>query len=399
VTGLSGDSVGSVFSNAFRIGSISGIAIRIDLSWFLIAALFALGFWGYFQEQYGHATPVAVVLAIIGALLFFGSVLAHELGHALEAKHRGVEVGGITLFLFGGVTETKFDVQRPFDEFALSAVGPYVSFVLAAVFGLVSTVAQRLDLAAVADVTGVLGWLNLVLGIFNLLPGAPLDGGRILRSIAWKVTGDRPRAIRIAARAGQALGGLIILLGLAQAFILGQVVFGLFHAFIGWFLYAAAGSEHRHTETQVLLEGRTVGSIVDGPSRPLPVDSMLDEIAETITRSPSDAHPVVDRGEVVGVVHYEDVVGVDRDRRRRTELREVTRPLRDVGTVSASTPLGDVIDAMERSRIVAVIDEGEVVGLLAKSDLERSLRRIRELHGDRSRPRRRDDGHLPGDEA
>jgi Zn-dependent protease/predicted transcriptional regulator len=385
----------SVFSRAFRIGSISGIAIRIDPSWFLIAVLFALGFWGQFELRYGHDTPAAIGLAVVAALLFFLSVLAHELAHALEATHRGVEVGGITLFLFGGVTETKFDVKRPFDEFALSAVGPYVSFVLAALFGLTAAATAQVGLGAVADVAGVLGWLNLVLAVFNMLPGAPLDGGRVLRSIAWKVTGDRPRAVRMAARAGQGLGLSVIALGLYQVFRLGQLPFGLFNAFIGWFLYQAARAEHVHTEAQALMEGRSIGSLVSGPPPAVEAGATLDLVVDVVVLGPSAAHPVESDGEVVGVVHYRDVLAVDRERRHTTTLHDVMRPLAAVETVDAETPVSTALDRMEGREVVAVLSDGRVIGLVTRSDLERSLRRLRALGHDRREP---EDGHIPGDE-
>jgi Zn-dependent protease/CBS domain-containing protein len=391
-----------MFSNAFRIGSIRGIAIRLDLSWFIIAALFAFGFWGQFQLRYGHDTPTAIAMAIVAAGGFFGSVLAHELAHALEAKHRGVDVGGITLFLFGGVTETKFDVEGPKDEFAISAVGPYISFVVAAVFGLVSYGSQTIAFTPMADVAGLLGWLNLLLGVFNLLPGAPLDGGRIVRAAAWKATGDRPRAMRIAARSGQAIGGIVIVLGLAQAFILGDLVFGLFNAFIGWFLFQAAGSEHAHGETRNLLEGRQVREVVGPAPEPVPLRATVSDVAGMIMRSNADVHPVEDDdGSLVGVVHVDDVAGVDKTRRPDAPISRVMRPIERVSTVAAGTPVMEAIDRIQHTDVLAVEEDGTVTALLTRSDLERSLRRMRKLEGERggrrSRRRRRR-GHLPGED-
>lgn len=386
-----------MFENAFRIGSISGIAIRVDPSWFLIAALFALGFWGYFA-QYGHGTVAAVALAVAAAILFFTSVLAHELGHALEAQHRGVDVGGITLFLFGGVTETKFDVKRPFDEFALTAVGPYVSFVLAALFGLIATGANQIDIGWLGDLSGVLGWINLILAVFNLLPGAPLDGGRILRSIVWKVTGDRPRAVRIAARAGQGLGLLVIGLGLFQALVLEAYLAGFFNAFIGWFLFRAAGAEHKHTSTRALLEGRSIGEVIGSPPAALPSDLPLDETAREMARTDADVHPVEREGEVIGIVHVRDVGYTEQEQRNLMPVRTVMRPIEDVQAIPAGTPVLDVIEDIDRNDVLAILDDGDVIGLITRSDLERSLRRFRELQGDmprRRRPSRSDEDHLP----
>lgn len=387
-----------MFSNAFRIGSIRGITIRLDPSWFIIAALFAFGFWGQFTLRYGHDTPIAVVMAIVGAVGFFASVLGHELAHALEALHRGVHVGGITLFLFGGVTETRFDVESPKDEFAISAVGPYISFVLAALFGLLAFVSGQMEVQPVADVAGLLGWLNLLLGVFNLLPGAPLDGGRIVRAAAWKVTKDRPRAVRIAARAGQVIAGIIILLGLAQALLLGDLVFGLFNAFIGWFLFQAAGSEHEQTETRNLLAGREVQEVVGPPPEAIPRGATVAEVAGRILRSNADAHPVeAEDGRVVGVIHVDDLADIDRQRRGSVGVADVMRPMERVASVPPDASVYDAIERFDAADIVAVERGGEVIALLTRSDLQRSLQRMRKLEGEAGSRRRRRRGHLPGE--
>lgn len=388
-----------VFSRAFRIGSIGGIAVRIDPSWFLIALLFVFGFWGWFATRYEHPTTSSVALAVAAAALFFLSVLAHELGHALEAQHRGVEVAGITLFLFGGVTETRFDVERPFDEFALSAVGPYVSFVVAAAFGLIASGAAFVGLGVVADLAGVLGWLNLILALFNLLPGAPLDGGRILRAAAWKVTGDRPRSVRIAARAGQTLGGVVVVGGLYQALVVGDLLGGIVNAIIGWFLFQAAGAEHRHTATRVLLEDHDLASIIGRPPAAIPAELPLDEVAAAIARSNSDVHPVEDGGEVVGVVHVDDVAFTDQGQRTHLPLRTVMRPLSSVRRIPSATPVLEAVDRIDRGDVVALLDEEDrVVGLFTHADLDRSLERVRLLEG--GHPRSGADGrHLPEETA
>lgn len=387
-----------MFSNSFRIGSVRGITIKIDPSWFLIALLAGFIFWGQFTTRYEHETATAVALAAVAAVLFFSSVLAHELGHALEAQHRGVHVAGITLFLFGGVTETRFDVERPFDEFALTAVGPYISFVLAAAFGLVATWAGVAGYALVADVTGVIAWINLLLAVFNLLPGAPLDGGRIVRAIAWKITGDRPKAIRIASRSGQVIGGLVIALGLSQAFLAGQLIAGLFNAFIGWFLFQAAGSEIRQSETREALQGRDLGSIVGPTPRAIEADEPLTEVAERMARSGADVHPVERRGEIIGVVHVRDVAEVERSRRRQVRLGEVATRMDAVKKLQIDTPLPDALEQVQREQVIAVLEGNELAGLLTSGDLERNLNRLQDLQGEpRRRRRRRRSGHLPSD--
>src|SRR5438874_1301 len=183
-----------MFSRARTFMRIGGIPVRADTSWLIVLALLTWSFWTRFNLSYPAGT--ALVIGVIAAVLFSLSVIAHEIAHALEARHRGIPVGGITMYLFGGATEVYSDeVRRPGGEFALTEVGPWTSIVLASAFGVIAYVSGRLGVQWVADLCGELGWLNLLLGIFNLLPGAPLDGGRILAAIVWRITGDRWRPV------------------------------------------------------------------------------------------------------------------------------------------------------------------------------------------------------------
>lgn len=287
----------------FGIGSVAGVEIRIDRSWLLIALLVTWSFWGRYATD-ERSVALSLAMAVAGALLFFGSVLAHELAHSLEARHRGVEVSGITLFLFGGATETSFDVRRPWDEFSLTAVGPLTSLVLGAGFGLVATYAAAADIPVLPELAGNLGWINVALALFNLLPGAPLDGGRILRSAVWAVTDDRTRGVRVAARAGQVMGWLIAGLGAFQLFLApGSFVAGVWLIFIGWFLAGAAQSELVQRRLQEALGDATVGDHAT-PVDQLPSLSVDTPVAEALPQL-SDERPfvVVDgEGDVQGVV-------------------------------------------------------------------------------------------------
>lgn len=374
-----------MFKNAVRIGAIGGVSIRLDPSWFALALLFVVAFWGQFSARYAHPGAVAAGLAVATTILFFASVLAHELAHALEAQHRGVEVGGITLFLFGGVTETRFDVRRPFDEFALSAVGPWASFVLAAGFGLVATGAQEIDLRGVADVAGLLGWINLVLGVFNLLPGAPLDGGRVLRSAVWKLTGDRERAVRFAGRVGQLIGLLIVLFAVYQATAWTRIAEGLFNGFIGWFLFRAASAEHEHADVAALLQGHHAGSLVGAERTSLPAHTPVPEAVDRIRRSGSRVHPVEQDGITVGIVRASDLRGVNRSRRAGTAVGEVMHPIAELPTVGAHVSLADALEDLTPFEAVLVVDDDGPVGLLTTDDVEAAVARLRSLRGDRRR--------------
>jgi len=274
-----------VFGRALTVARVRGIDIRVDVSWIFIALLITWSFWVRFTTGGSeYASGVAAVMAFVAAVLFFASILVHELAHALEAQRRGVTVAGITLFVFGGVTESRFDVRRPVDELSLTIVGPLSSFLIAALFGMVSLAASGADLDAVADVVGLVGWINLALGAFNLLPGAPLDGGRVLRSVVWWVTRDRRRATRVAAHAGQILGAVMVAIGVLQFVALPDLpVGGLWLALIGWFLLQAARAELQQAELEKLLDGRTVGDMLPADSRvdaatAIPPDAPLEEI-------------------------------------------------------------------------------------------------------------------------
>lgn len=382
---------------SLTIGSIRGIDIRIHRSWIIIALLIAWSFYARFAGE-DRGAVAALVMAAVAAVLFFASVLVHELAHSLEATHRGVRVGGITLFLFGGVTETSFDVERPVDEFALTAVGPFSSFVLAAFFGLVATYSAQAGLQMVAVVAGSLAWINLALAVFNLLPGAPLDGGRILRSIVWKVTGDRGRAVRTAARTGQVLGLLIVGLGVLQVFLVpGGLIGGLWFVLIGWFLARAAASEIVQHRLRDRLGGMTVGELVSAD--PLPAvspETSVQDVVEELRRRPEDAVRVVAEGRTQGILGIEDVAAIPEEERRARTAADVAIPMDDVTTVAADEEIVDAVGTLGSARFVAVVHDDTVIGLLTREQLQRILKRSLQLDGEKQGIRRRPQDHIPG---
>jgi Zn-dependent protease len=314
---------------------LAGIEIRLDLSVLVLIGLVTWAFHGVFRADQG---PVAaLVMAGVGALLVVATTLAHELGHALEARERGIHVDAITLLLFGGVTEMHADGQHARDELAVAAVGPWISLVCAAVFGLVATFADTLVPAAAApavgQLAGVLGWWNLLLAAFNLIPGAPLDGGRVLRALLWMLLGDRLRALRISVRAGQLLG--LALLGLGVATLVrggarASLVVAAF-ALSGMFLIRAAASELRHAELHAALEGRRVAELVAAlptasPTTvdPLPTVQLDDDLHTLIDAFQGDHHQVrvLRDDEPVGILAEADVARLIAElRRSRTGRR------------------------------------------------------------------------------
>jgi Zn-dependent protease len=262
-----------MFPRALRLLRIAGVDVRLDPSLLVFAVLIVWTFTGRFEPAYG--LTVAVSMAVVGTVCFLASILAHELAHALEARHRGMHVEGVTLFLFGGVTEMHAHGQTARDELAVAAVGPYVSLLCAAVLGLFATFAADLlpavVAAPVATVAGLLGWLNLALALFNIIPGAPLDGGRVLRAVLWLLLHDRMLALRVSVRAGQALAiALVVGGGWLLLRVPGSALSALLTAAIGVFLYVAARKELQHAVLDELLTEHTVGQLLARLEVPTP---------------------------------------------------------------------------------------------------------------------------------
>ena len=357
------------------IATIAGIDIRVHPSWLIIALLITVSFWTRFSLL-EVAAPTALVMAVVAAVLFFSSVLVHELAHALEARHRDVEVHRITLFLFGGAAEMDSDIPRPRDEFALTAVGPFASFVLAAVFGLVATYAGQAGIEVVAQVAGLLGWVNLALGVFNLLPGAPLDGGRILRSLVWAATGDRQRATRVAAATGQVLGFALIATGVLQFFLVpAGFLGGIWFVILGWFLAAAARNEAVQARLQEALGELTLGELVS--DRPLPevaADAGVPEVAARLRRSDEDAVQVRDERGHTAVLTIDTVADAARTGARGQLVRDLATPLEELRSVPADARLSDrvsLLAAEEPVVVTAQAEGGPVLGILTAGHLQR----------------------------
>jgi Zn-dependent protease len=240
----------AVFGTSWRVGRVAGIEVRVDSSWVVIALLITYSMYLRLSVLYPELSGGgAVGLAILSAVLFFGSVLVHELAHALVAQARGIRVQDITLFLFGGATQAKVDSRGPGDEFLIAVVGPLTSGLLAALFGIIAGLGRDVLSTPLAGTLGYLAWTNLLLAAFNLVPGFPLDGGRLLRSAIWKATGSLGRATRIASVSGQAVGWLLVAGGVAWL-LAGDLAGGIWFAFIGWFLVQAARSSSQDLQLQ-----------------------------------------------------------------------------------------------------------------------------------------------------
>jgi Zn-dependent protease/CBS domain-containing protein len=352
------------FPRARTVVTVRGVPVRVDVSWLFIAGLVLVQFATRFELLLGDLGPVVVFAsAAAAALLFFVSLLAHELGHAFTSLDRDIPVLGITLFLMGGVTESTKEAVRARDEFVIVGIGPFISLVLAALFGLLYTAV--VGVRPVAVVFGYLAWTNLLLAIFNLVPGYPLDGGRLLRSILWGATGRPHAATRWAARVGQAVAIALALLGIRQLTASGGFG-GIWQILIALFLFRGAADSHRRARLRERLGARTAGEVMGSAPPTLPADLPLEQAVARIEERPSLLWPVGDP--LVGVVTLADLDAVPRDDWPFVPLGRVARAL-DGATVDADAPMDTVLDRLVHGPggMLLVVRDGRPVGLLTPS--------------------------------
>ena len=374
-------------SNAMSVGRLAGVEIRLDYSWFILLFLILGSLAGALFPAYapevsrlGH-----LAMGVAGTFLFFASLLLHELGHAVTARFRGLEVEGITLFIFGGMARTRSEPGSPGDEFVVAGMGPLVSFALAAGFYLVAGIGTRWDAGSAVTVTAeTLGYLNLLLAVFNLLPGFPLDGGRLLRAALWKVTGSLRRATAAAAGVGRLLGWAIIAIGIWSLLSAGAFIAGLWMVFIGWFLTQAARSAYQTVLLNQLMGPLTAGEAMSPRPETVGPDLTVDElIHDYLLRRPYNAFPVVEDDVVVGMVTLNGLQNVPRARWKELVAGQVMTPLEQLVLVEPETPMMQVLERMRDNEIrrVLVARDWELLGIISTSDVARWLDRVALMDG------------------
>jgi Zn-dependent protease/CBS domain-containing protein len=356
------------------LGRIGGVEVRINWSWLVI---FALIVWsladGVFPSQNpGLSGGVHLAMAIVAALLFFASLLLHELGHAWQARREGMEIDGITLWLFGGVSQFKTQFTTAGAEFRIAIAGPLVSLALGVLFVLIALAGLP---SAVDGVAAWLGYINLALLVFNLIPALPLDGGRVLRAALWQLRGDLRWATRIATDIGRGFGYLFIGLGVAM-FIFQGSFSGAWLAFIGWFLLQAAIAEARYIATAAALDGLRVRDLmVRDPvtvDADLTVGRFMDEVAWSRRFT---TYPVVDAGRPIGLLAFSSVAAVPRSEWDTLRVRDAMIPLGSVPLLAEDTTAVDALTALSSptSNRGLVVENGHLAGLLSITDLARAL--------------------------
>jgi Zn-dependent protease/CBS domain-containing protein len=371
-----------MFGTSWRVARIAGIEVRIDSSWAVIALLITYSMYLRVTLVYPDTpTGEAVALGILGAVLFFGSVLVHELAHALVSQARGIRVQDITLFLFGGATRARVESRGPTDEFLIAVVGPLTSGALAVLFGIIASVGRDVLPTPLAGTFGYLAWVNLLLAVFNLIPGFPLDGGRVLRSAIWRATGSFARATRIASMSGQAVGWLLVALGVVSL-LAGNLAGGIWFAFIGWFLVQAARASYQELQLRHMLRGVEAEDVMARDLLRIPPElSLQDAVDDYFMRYDHGAFPVEEQGRTIGLLTLRGVRRVPKDQWSSQRARDLMVPLGDQVVVAPDARMDDVLGKLQDSEAgrVLVVQDGEVVGIITSSDLTRWLRRWRPL--------------------
>jgi Zn-dependent protease/predicted transcriptional regulator len=365
-----------------KLGRIFGIQIGLHYSWFVIAFLIVVSLASLFHENNPTwERSLVFVLALSAAVLFFASLLLHELSHSVVAKSRGLPVREITLFALGGVSQIEKNPSSARAEFWIAFVGPLTSALIGVLFRSLVRFAGSPDSPA-ATMFAWLGYVNLALAGFNLIPGYPLDGGRILRAAIWWKTGDQERSTRIAARTGQAVGGIFIAFGILQS-VTGAGIGGLWIAFIGWFLLQAAGESYLQSTLQGTLNGVVVADIMSRDCTAIDGNMNIQTFVDDWLLKTADRCFLVTRnGELAGMITPAEVKRIERSRWPFTIVSDAMRPLEDLRTITPDTPLEAAIGILAREDLnqLPVVNRGSVIGLFTRAQFLSFLRTRAELH-------------------
>ena len=382
--------------SGIRIGRIFGIDINIDWSWIIIFALVAWSLSASFSDTHHNwGLGESWFYAIIAAIVFFASVLAHEIAHSLIARMKGVPVKNITLFLFGGVSNIQREPPSPMAEFLIAIVGPLTSFAAGIVFLFLAWMTNPGSLASITNpfaafsqlspVTTLLFWLgsvNILVGTFNLIPGYPLDGGRVLRSILWGVSHNLREATRWASYAGQGVAWLMIAAGIAMVFginipVLGSgFINGIWLAFIGWFLSTAAQQSYQQTIMQDILKNVEVKRLMDPQPKTVEPSLRVDELVNNyILRSGEDAFPVLMNDTLMGVVTVANVRTIPRQDWGVRTVGDIMTPYDRLTLIPPEEEATDAMNTLssEKLKELFVVQGRELLGVLRRKDIIRWL--------------------------
>jgi Zn-dependent protease/predicted transcriptional regulator len=367
-----------------RLGRLFGIEIGFNWSLIFIFVLIAwtLATGVLPQDVPGQSQVTYWVAGAAGAIVFYACLLAHELSHALVARRNGMKVAGITLWLFGGVSQLEGDPKSAGAEALIAGVGPLTSFAVALI-----ALALALATSANAVVSDLLSWMafvNLALGLFNLVPAFPLDGGRLLSSLFWWRSGSRQRGVHNAVRIGRVFAFLMIAIGVLELFT-GAVVGGIWIAFIGWFLLSAGSSEEAGITIKALLKSVPVSAAMTAPVVTVPDWLTVEQFLESVAPQHSfTTYPVHDpSGKLTGVVRLSELVRVASHDRGQKRLRDYGRPISQVPITRPGEELAALIERLGAAfdQRVLVFDQGQLVGIVSPADVARILTVRQSLRG------------------
>jgi Zn-dependent protease/CBS domain-containing protein len=359
-----------------KLGTISGIEIGLHYSWFIIAALIAFSLAEHFRQVNPGLGPGQIwIAALVTAALFFATLLLHELAHSLVAQARGLKVRAITLFALGGVSQIQDDATDAKTELLVAIAGPIASLIIGfGCLGIALGLGWQRSTEPHTAVAGVLVWLgyiNFALAVFNMIPGFPLDGGRVLRAIVWAITKNSDRSTRIAARVGQFVAFLFILDGIWQ-FFSGAGFGGLWIAFIGWFLMDAAKASYADVEIATALRGIRVSEVMSRDCSIVSPRMSLHEFVNTyLLRAGERCFAVEEQGRFVGLITPRDVGSIPRDRWDKTTVREAMRPLQELHIITPETPVLDALKLVTSKDVnqLPVVANGTLQGVVSRSQL------------------------------
>ncbi len=364
-----------------RLGKIFGIPIGLHYSWFLIGILIVASLY----EEFHHSNPawgdnMALTIAVATGLLFFVSLVLHELSHSLYARAHGIPVREITLFALGGVSQLEKEPPSARVEFWMAFAGPLAS----AVIGGICELARGLAGGAGTPLYEMLSWLgyiNLALAVFNVVPGYPMDGGRILRAALWWKSGSMERATRTASKVGQGIGLILILWGIVQ-FFGGAGLGGLWISFIGWFLLTAAGESYAQVGLAHAFEGVTAADVMSKDCPALDGNENIDHfVHDELLRTGRRCFVITQNGAMAGLLTPHEIKDIARARWPFTTLSDVMRPLQDLHTVPPDIPLKNALEIMGREDLnqLPVVKEGRLAGVLSRAQILDYLRTRSEL--------------------
>ena len=368
-----------------KLGKVFGIEIGLHYSWFLIAILIVTSLYAEFHKNnaaWGDGVILAVAIAT--GLLFFASLLLHELSHSLFARSHGIPVKEITLFALGGVSQLEKEPATASIEFWMAFAGPLTSAAIGLVCLGIKLIAGPAAARTGTPLVAMLTWLsyiNFSLAGFNMIPGYPLDGGRMMRAILWWKTGDMERATRLASRVGQAVGLLFIIFGISQ-FFGGAGVGGLWISFIGWFLLTAAGESYAQVGLKHAFEGVTAADLMTNDCPALDGNLNIEHfVHDELLRTGRRCFVITQNGNIAGLLTPHEVKEIDRARWPYTTLSDVMRPLEDLHTVPPETPLKNALEIMGKEDLnqLPVVTDGRLAGILSRAHIVDYLRTRAEL--------------------